>query len=165
MSPLRRPVILDNDVLSRLFSGGALRRALEIWPKGSFRITDRVMEEAGQWPARGQELTGILKDMESDGVIEIIGIDEACEEEMSIYIQIRLRDMLGSGESTSIAIACHRGFDFATDDGAARKICQELCPSVNILGTGLLLNMAVSEGLMTQSETDFIQARIRRSRS
>jgi hypothetical protein len=34
-------------------------------------------------------------------------------------------------------------------------------PSVPILGTGVLLNMAVQNGLMTQDEVNAIQAKIR----
>jgi predicted nucleic acid-binding protein len=163
MSPFKKPVVLDNDVISRLYSVGTLRRALEVWPKSSFRVTDQVIEEARQWRAQGQRLVALLKDMEPEGTLAFISIDESSEEEIWAYARLQLEKKLGRGESASIAIACHRGFDIATDDSVAADTCKALNPSVSILGTGALLNMAAQDGLMAQNEVNAIQAKIRRA--
>lgn len=163
MSPLKKPVVLDNDVISRLYSAGALRRALEVWPKLSFRVTERVIEEARRWPAKGQRLVALLKELEAEEIIAFISIDESSEEEVWAYARLQLAKKLGRGESASIAIACHRGFDIATDDSIATDMCRTMNPSVSIFGTGALLNMAAQDGLMTQNEINTIQSKIRRA--
>ena len=163
MSPLKKPVVLDNDVISRLYSAGALRRALEVWPKRSFRVTDYVVEEARRWPARGQRLVAILEKLEAERILAFISIDESSEEEIWAYARLQLARKLGRGESASIAIACHRGFDIATDDSVAADTCKAMNPSVSVLGTGALLNMAVQDNLMTQNEVNAIQFKIRRA--
>ena len=163
MSPLKRPVVLDNDVVSRLYSVGVLRRALQVWPKSSFRVTEQVVEEARRWRTEGQILAALLKKLEAEGILMFISIDESSEEEIRAYARLLLENRLGRGESASIAIACHRIFDIATDDSVAADTCKAMNPFVSILGTGDLLNMAVQDGLMTQDEVNTIQARIRRA--
>jgi len=163
MSPLKKPLVLDNDVVSRLYSAGALRRALEVWPKSSFRVTERVVKEAWRWRSEGQRLVALLKDLEAAEIIVVISIAESSKEEIWAYARLQLEKKLGRGESASIAIACHRGFDIATDDGVAADTCKAMNPSVSVFGTGALLNMAVQEDLMTQGEVNAIQAKIRRA--
>ena len=153
--------MLDNDVISKLYSAGALRRALEVWPKSSFRVTEQVIKEAGQWRTQGQRLVALLKELEAEGTLAFTSIDETSEEEIWIYARLLLEKKLGRGESASIAIACHRGFDIATDDSVAADTCKAMNPSVAIFGTGALLNMAVQDGLMTQNEVNAIEAKIR----
>ena len=162
MSPFEKPVILDNDVISKLYSAGALRRVLVVWPKRSFHITEQVVDEARKWRTHGQELAALLEALEADGTLVLVSIDDSSEEEIWTYAELQPKKNLGRGESASIAIACHRDFNVATDDGLARDVCKVMCPSISLLGTGDLLNMAVRDGLMTRSEVDSIQANIRR---
>ncbi len=162
MSPLKKPVVLDNDVISRLYGAGALRRALEVWPRLSFCVTEQVREEARHWRTQGERLTALLEELESAGILVFISIDESSEEEIWTYARLLLEKRLGRDESASIAIACHREFDIATDDAAAADTCKTMASSVSILGTGALLNMAVQDGLMTRNEINAIQAKIRR---
>lgn len=161
MAPFKKPVILDNDVISRLYSAGALRRALEVWPKRSFYITQQVIDEARKWPAKGEDLTALLEDLTASENLVSISIDDSSEE-IWTYARLQLEKKLGWGESACIAIAHHRGFGIATDDEIARDVCKAVCPSVCIFGTGDLLNIAVRNGLMTQGEVNFIQTKIRR---
>jgi len=142
---------------------GVLRRALQVWPKSSFRVTEQVVEEARRWRTEGQILAALLKKLEAEGILMFISIDESSEEEIRAYARLLLENRLGRGESASIAIACHRVFDIATDDSVAADTCKAMNPFVSILGTGDLLNMAVQDGLMTQDEVNTIQARIRRA--
>lgn len=160
MPLLKKPVVLDNDVVSRLYGAGALRRALQVWPKSSFRVTEHVIEEARRWRTQGQRLVALLKKLQAEGILTFISIDESSEEEIWAYARLLLENKLGRGEPVSIAIACHRGFDIATDDSVAADTCKAMNPSVSILGTGDLLNMAVKDGLMTQDEVNAIQAKI-----
>ncbi|MBM3119790.1 MAG: hypothetical protein FJ006_09665 [Chloroflexi bacterium] len=162
MSPFTKPVILDNDVISRLYSAGALRRALEVWPKRSFCITQQVIDETGKWPSKGADLVALLEDLIASENLVSISIDDSSEEEIWTYAELLLQNKLGHGESASIAIASHRGFDIATDDEIARNVCKATCPSVSIFGTGDLLNIAVRDSLMSREEADSIQAKIRR---
>ena len=162
MSPFNRPLVLDNDVVSRLYSAGALARVLGIWPKGTFCITGQVLQEASRWPGRGQHLIALLTQMNVDGTICVVTLDESSGEEISMYANLLLGRRLGLGESASIAIACHRGYDIATDDGLAREACKAVNSSIAVFGTGDLLKLAVRDGLITQGESNSINATIRR---
>lgn len=157
MSRIHKPVIIDNDVASTLFLVGALERVLSVWPRGSFYLAARVKEEARQWKSRGQELLGILDQLEKQGIITVTSIDETSEEEISSYAVLLIGKKLGMGESASIAIANNRGFNIATDDSAARIACHELYPSIETIGSGTLLNWAVRDGLIPKSEADKIR--------
>lgn len=162
MSPFTKPVILDNDVISRLYSVGSLCRTLEVWPKRSFYITQQVIVEAGRWRAKGADLVALLEDLIANENLVSISIDDSSEEEIWTYAELLLQNKLGQGESASIAIASHRGFDIATDDEIAGEVCKAICPSVSIFGTGNLLNMAVRDSLISREEADSIHAKIRR---
>lgn len=163
MAPFIKPVILDNDVLSRLHSAGAVYQILGAFPKGSFYISYYVIEEAKRWRGKGPELVAIIQDLEKKGIVTLISIDDASEDEIWAYAQLQLEKKLGKGESASIAIASQRGFDIATDDAVAIDICHRLYPDINVFGTGTLINRAVEDGLLTSIEANSIQARIRRS--
>lgn len=157
MSPLHKPVIIDNDVISTLFLAGALKEVLSVWPIDSFYLTARVKDEARRWKTRGQELVNILEELEKKGVITIISIDDTSEEEITAYTRLRIGKKLGEGESASIAIANNRGFNIATDDGGARDACKELYPSIKAIGSGTLLNLAVKDGLIRRNEASQIR--------
>lgn len=124
MSPFKKPVILDNDIISRLYSAGALRRALEIWPKHTFYVTRQVIGEARKWPAKGADLSALLKELLANETLGLTSINDSSEEEIWAYAELLLQNKLGRGESASIAIAHHRGFDIATDDEIAQDICK-----------------------------------------
>ena len=152
MSPIHKPIILDNDVVCVLFLAGALERLLSIWPHGSFLITERVREEANVWPNRGKELIALIDKLETQGVITTITIDDSSEDEIIAYSILCLGKRIGMGESASIAIAQNRGYDVATNDGDAREYCHELFPSVNTIGSGTILNWAVADSLIPEDE-------------
>jgi len=111
MSPLKRPVVLDNDVVSRLYSAGVLHRALQVRPKSNFRVTEQVAEEANQWRTEGQRLAKLLRELEAAGILMFVSVDESSEVEIWTYAGLLLENRLGREESASIALACHRGFD------------------------------------------------------
>jgi len=152
MSPLFKPLVIDNDVISTFFLAGVLKQVLSIWPSGSFYVPARVKSEAREWKSRGQELIAILEKLENKGIIIITSLDEDSEEEITAYAKLRLEKHLGEGESASIAIAYNRGFNAITDDGEAREACKELCPNVKTIGSGTLVNWAEKDGIIGASE-------------
>jgi len=152
MSPLYKPVILDNDVICVLFLTDALERLLSVWPHRSFFVTDQVRMEANLWKSRGEELIALLDKLETQGIISTITIDESSEEEIIAYATLSLAKKFGMGESASIAIAQNRGYDVATNDGDAREQSRELYPSVKTIGSGSLLNWAIADGLIPEAE-------------
>lgn len=111
MSPLKRPVMLDNDVVTRLYSAGVLHRSLQVRLKSNFRVTEQVAEEARQWRTEGQRLAKLLRELEAAGILMFVSVDESSEVEIWTYAGLLLENRLGREESVSIALACHRGFD------------------------------------------------------
>jgi hypothetical protein len=160
MSPFMRPVIIDNDVISRLYSAGVLRKVLELWSRPTFYVVEQVLE-GKRWPAEGHKLGYLLDKLIEEGIIIRISIDDVSEEEINIYAQLALQGKFGRGESASIAIACNRGYDLASDDGMAKDECRKISKSVSTFTTRRILEMAVSDGLLNQSETDLIRSKMR----
>ncbi|MBI2908716.1 MAG: hypothetical protein HYX92_13825 [Chloroflexi bacterium] len=161
--PFSRRIILDNDVVSRLYVADALEKVALLFPPGCLCITEQVLEEARRWPAKGARLANLLEDLERKGHLSRVSVDDSSEEVWA-YAELTMKGQLGQGESASIAIACSRGFDIATDDALARQACMSLNPDVTVFGTGALLNRLVADGSLTRAEADAFQARIRRAR-
>jgi predicted nucleic acid-binding protein len=153
MSPFHKPVILDNNCICNFFFAGCLRSTLIFWPAGTFKIPQRVLNEARNWHKHGQEVCRILEELIDTGFIEIIEINENSEKETDSYIHLRLESpMLGQGESESIAIAWHRNYMVATDDVLATRRCHELYSAVQVITTAELFNMAMVDGLFRESQ-------------
>lgn len=152
MSPIHKPIVLDNDVVCVLFLAGVLERLLSIWPPSSFFITVQVRNEANDWPSRGKELIAILDYLEAQRIITTITMDDSSESEIIAYAILCLEKKIGKGESASIAIAQNRGYDLATNDCDARGHCHELFPIVRTWGSGHILNWAIADGLIPEDE-------------
>jgi predicted nucleic acid-binding protein len=151
MSPFHKPIILDNNCISNFFFAGCLRSLLIFWPAGTFKIPQRVLNEARNWREHGKEVCRTLEELRDTGFIEIIEVDENSEKETDAYMHLRLEQpMLGQGESESIAIACHRYFAVATDDVLATRRCHELYPEVQVITTAEIFNMARVDGLFQE---------------
>jgi hypothetical protein len=157
MSPFPRSVIIDNDVISRLYRAGSLRKVFSLWKEGTFYVVKHVIEEGKRWPAEGYRLGLVLDDLTNAGFLTVIAIDDSSEKEIEIYAQMVLLGKFGKGESESIAIACHRGYDLASDDGAAKDECRRISSAVSTFTTRKILEMAVNDGLLTQNEADSIR--------
>lgn len=160
MLPLAKPVIIDNDVISRLYRAGVLDQILRLWPKGTFRVSEQVVEEAWAWPSEGKKLGSLIEKLESDGVLAVVSVDS--EGDVLVYAQLRLKGQLGKGESASIAIAFKQGWVVATDDGVARESCSNMDPVVPFIGTGNIVNQAVRNGRLSPAEGRRIQTKMRR---
>jgi hypothetical protein len=161
MSPFERPVIIDNDVISRLYSAGILRKVLELWKRGTFYVVVQVLEEGKRWPAEGHKLGLLLAELLKERIITKVCIDDDSEEEINIYAQLILRGKLGKGESASIAIACNRGYNLASDDAMAKDECRKISRLVDTFTTRRILETAVMDGLLSQSEVDLIRSKMR----
>ena len=161
MSPFLRSVVIDNDVVSRLYRAGALRKVLELWKAGTFYAVKHVIEEGKRWPSEGYRLGLVLDDLINVGILTIVAIDDTSEKELEIYAHMVLLGKFGKGESESIAIACHRGYDLASDDGAAKDECRRISKAVSTFTTRRILEMAVRDGLLTQNEIDSIRSKMK----
>jgi predicted nucleic acid-binding protein len=157
MPPIHKPIVLDNDVVCVLFLAGVLVRLLSLWPRGRFFITAQVRDEANKWPSRGKELVTLIDQLEAQGIITTITIDDSSEDEIIAYSILCLGKKIGNGESASIAIAQNRGYDVATNDGDAREHCHELFPTVRTWGSGALLSWAITDGLISVDEGEKIR--------
>jgi predicted nucleic acid-binding protein len=160
MSPFIRSVIIDNDVISRLYAVGALRKVLELWSTGTFCVVEHVIVEGKRWPAEGQRLGIVLDELIGKGILSVVNLDDASEEELEIYAKMVLLGRFGKGESESIAIACHRGYDLASDDGKAKDECRRIGSSVSTFTTRRILEMAFTDGLLSRNEVDELKNRV-----
>jgi predicted nucleic acid-binding protein len=153
MSPLHKPVVLDNNCINNFYNADSLRLILNLWPPGTFKIPFRVYNEASNWREHGEEVCGIIRELTDNNVIEVVNINDHSETEVKYYIQLRLAaPVLGEGESEAIAIAKSREYIVATDDGQATERCRNLFPSVEVVTTGDILKMAKSDGLLEESQ-------------
>lgn len=162
MSPFQKPVILDNNCISNFYDAESLELLLNLWPPGTFKITQHVLTEAGNWYEHGKEVCQIINKLTDSGIIEIITIDDDSEDEVNAYMQLKLvPPVLGSGESESIAIANNRNFIMATDDRIATKRCNEMFSSVDIVTTADIFKMAKSDGLLNEHQVNKMWKSIR----
>ena len=155
MSPFAKLIILDNTCINIFYLASKLEKMLTLWPFHVFVIPGRVVNEAKAWPIHGDNVIRILMKLREQKMIDIVSINEESESETEAYKQLRLAGpFLGAGESECMAIACCRDFIVASDDGIARKRCKEVLPSVETITTGQILNMALSDGLLTKVEVE-----------
>ena len=102
-----------------------------------------------------------MDDLINVSIFTIVTIDDTSEKELEIYAHMVLLGKFGKGESESIAIACHRGYDLASDDGAAKDECRRISSAVSTFTTRKILEMAVNDGLLTQNEIDSISSKMK----
>ena len=166
MSPFRSSIILDNNCISNFFYAESLKAILTFWPPGTFKIPQRVLNEASNWHKHGKEVCQIIKELTDNGVIEIININDDSDAEVNAYVQLRLAvPVLGEGESESIAIASNRNYIVATDDEIATERCNKMFPSIEVITTADIFKMAKSDGLLEESQIDEIWKLIKRKRN
>lgn len=135
-------IIPDTCVLSNF----ALSRSLFILQScyaHQIYITHFVLTEILKGLQKGyKELSGIKRAL-SDGWIVETTFKDAKERELFETLTVSL----GTGESSSIAVAKGRGFTFASDDLAARREATLL--NVPLTGTIGILLKAVNSGVIT----------------
>ncbi len=153
MSPLSSRVVLDNTVIPTLYVANALSEVLRLWP-GQWIVPLQVRDEAAAWKAHGADVVTALEHLRSRGTIEYASPEPGPEGRLFAQLQ-RTR---GEGESAAIAIAYVRGFAVATDDRRARRSCQGLKPPVLTIATEALLDIAVTDGLLAESQARAIWA-------
>lgn len=164
MSPFTKSIILDNNCISNFYLAESLKQILRLWPK-IFKISQRVLKEANNWPIHGLQVCETIEELVSDGIVEIISIDEESEIELNAYIKLRLQAIiLGEGESEAIAIASNRNLIVATDDQVATIKCHELFPNIQVITTADIFKMAKSDGLLSQSQVNVFWDKIKSER-
>lgn len=151
MSALPHQVVLDNTVLSALYTARAVSRLLTCGFCG-WIVPLQVRDEAAAWRTQGDELVAILDRLGESGVLEYATPEPGPEAALFAELQ-RTR---ARGESAAIAIAHHRRLAVATDDRRARRSCEILNPPVQVFEAEDLLLMAVVSGLLPRREAQSI---------
>ena len=133
-------VLIDNTVLSNFAKVGRADLIRKVFNR--VYVTEQVLEEFRRGVKRG-----VLPDVNLDfEVLKLKG------EETELYDA--LRDKLGKGEASCLAIAKHRNMKFLTDDSDARKMANVL--GVPVSGTIGVLVRCVEKGLITKKEANRI---------
>lgn len=132
------------DILKRIF--GVLRIAEEVW----LEVKNGL--EAG-YIYQGETLKAT---QDKDAWIKIVMVDER---ERPDFVEFSQK--LGDGESSSMAIACHRDWVFLTDDKRARKLATK--KGVSVVGSIGLLKSAVDLEFLELLEADKLLAKMIRS--
>jgi len=135
---VKRPVVLDNTILSNLARVGRADLVERIWGKNA-HTTPKVMKEH----SAGVE-SGILPLGSWSGLVAT----ELTKEERETYRALSSR--LGEGERSCIAVVQHRGGILVTDDRDARTAAK--ARSLPTTGTVGVLVLAVKRGLMSLEE-------------
>lgn len=165
MSPFAKSVILDNDCISNFQIAGVLEKFLRFWSPGNLNIPQRVLNEARAWPEHGSKVCEIIERLANEGQVNIIDIDDTSEEEISAYMELRMREpVLGEGESECMAIAKNRNYIVVSNDTTAREHCNTVFPEVEIVNTLGMIKMAKDDGLIPLGEVGIIWDKIRKER-
>lgn len=142
-------IVLDTCVLSNF----ALSRSLFILQSCYSRqvyITSFVMAEILKGLLKGyKELSGIKKALSEGWMIET-SLKNIKEKTLFETLSISL----GSGESSSIAVAKNRGLTFATDDLVARR--EAILLNVPLTGTVGILIKAINSKVITLQKGETI---------
>ena len=141
---MRKPVPLDNTLLSNLAVVGQADLVLELW-------SDRVLttpEVIGECEAAAQAGTLPPDAYAKLSVVALTAQERAMSETFSTR--------LGRGEPSWPAVARSRGALFATDDADARAAARRL--DVPITGTLGILGLAVRLGLLTLTQANALLA-------
>lgn len=113
-----------------------------------FWITDHVEDEVIE-----QSQQARLKAALENGILEKHPVVDS--EDMDLFW--KLRKELGSGESSAIAFALHRGYGLAIDDKKATKIARKRFKDLQIIKTQDLLLSLVQKNLLDISEADYLK--------
>ena len=148
--------IANNTVLSNFAGIGRLDILKRI-----FRIL-RISEEVWLEVKNGLEAGYFYQDetlkaiQDKDAWIKIVMMEDRERPDFMEFSQ-----KLGYGESSSIAIACHRDWVFLTDDKRARKL--SINKGVSVVGSVGLLKSAVDSKFLELLEADKLLVKMIRS--
>jgi len=146
MSPLKKPVVLDNDVVSRLYGAGTLRRALEVWPKSSFCVTEHVIEEARQWRTEGQRLVALLKELEAEGIArEVVRRLQTMRRSAGLDIADHIITYYEGGDSVHLVMT--RFADYIKQETLSRELISAVPPAGSHTEKFRISNYEISLGI------------------
>jgi predicted nucleic acid-binding protein len=112
--------------------------------RSRFLVTDHVNDEI-----IFQSQKAILQAALNADILQICSVSD-----FDLEVFFRLRQDLGSGESSAIAFASRRGYALAIDDGKAIRFARRLSPPLQVIQTQDLLLSMIQEGLLDISEAD-----------
>ena len=131
-------VLADACVLITLIDANELRKLVSI-KHYDFCVTEDVVTEIIR-PQQKKILAAAI----SDDVLSKITID--IPDELAMFAELQTLK-LGRGEASSIAVAYHRGWSFATDEkGKCRKMAEQHLGHKRILTTTQLRALWLSKG-------------------
>jgi predicted nucleic acid-binding protein len=142
-------LILDACVLSNFAHSDSLGVLKELYA-GHIYLTDFVDAEILRGIQKGHAPLLEVKSAIREGWLEKIVLRTIRENEDFE----RLSESLGLGEASSIAVAKHRRFVFASDDLVARKAAEQ--SGVILTGSLGILNRAVSRTIIETKDADRI---------
>lgn len=87
------------------------------------------------------------------GILQKCSVDEVGD----LEVFIKLRQDLGSGESSAIAFASRRGHAIAMDDGKAIRFAKRLSESLRVIQTKDLLLSMIQVGVLDVPEADSLK--------
>ena len=116
----------------------------------SFLVTNHVSDEVTRHYASQRSR---LKAALEAGILR----EHSVADEQDVALFGKLSKDLGSGESSAIAFASHRGYALAIDDGKAIKIARKVSKDLKIFRTEDLLHSMIQENLINTQEADALK--------
>jgi predicted nucleic acid-binding protein len=118
-------------------------------------ITEHVIAEVTEYyPVQKDRLTQAL----ADGHLELIPVID--DQEVEMFGRIQQTGRLGTGESSAIAVALHRGYSLAIDDRRAIKDASSMAlergTPLTILGTRDIVVRLINAGLLSIEQADVL---------
>lgn len=113
----------------------------------SFLVTNHVSDEVTRhYSSQRTRLRAALE----AGVLQ----EHSVVDEQDVALFGKLCRDLGSGESSAIAFASHRGYALAIDDGKAIKVVRKISKALKIFRTQNLFQSMIQENLINIQEAD-----------
>lgn len=151
-----RTVVLDASVVINLIHAGRLDLLGKI-AGYEFVVPEQVITLEVTYPGQAKALSAAL---EAGWVRRVESTDTA---EMALYAE--LSTVMGKGEAACLAIAAHRGWMVACDEGGRfRREAEARIGRDRMVNTPGILVAAIRRGLLTVEEADAIKELLARHR-
>lgn len=125
-------------------------------PEYRFVVPEQVLDELTD-PAQRVQVTAAI----ASGGLELVVSSDLAE----IAESVELRRHMGRGEAVAFAVAEHRGWLIATDEGRrTRRLIVERLGATRLLTTPAILLRCMGAGMLSVSDADAIKAELERHR-
>lgn len=130
-----RAIALDSCCLLNLYASGRLAEIADALPH-RLLVADRVQAEA-LWVRRG----GTGDDADARDLVDTatlvaagtLSVEVLAPPELADFVRFAIE--VDDGEAATAALALHRGYDVATDDGKARRLLRTHVPHAHLYST------------------------------